>query len=60
MSDDSGAQKTPPKGAKTRHRHGQERTGWPAPDQVKGAPPPRSGKTMHHPAFRIGEVKRGK
>jgi hypothetical protein len=60
MSDDSGGQTTPAKGAKTRHQHGAERTGWPAPDQAKGGPPPRSGKTMHHPAFRIGEVKHGK
>jgi hypothetical protein len=48
-------------GGKKAHRHHTERSSWAPPDKVKGAPqPPRSSKTMHHPAFRIGEIKHGK
>jgi hypothetical protein len=48
-------------GGGKKRRHGAERQGWPAVDQVKHAPRPTwSGKTMHHPAFRIGEIKHGK
>ena len=36
------------------------REGWPAPSKIKVPPPARSGKTMHHPATRIGEIKHGK
>lgn len=66
MTDDAqGEAKAPggghPPGGKKAHRHYAERTGWAPPDKLKGAPqPPRSGKTMHHPAFRIGEIKHGK
>lgn len=67
MTDDAqGSEKAPaggkaPTGGKKAHRHHDERPGWAPPDKVKGAPPPpRSGKTMHHPAFRIGEIKHGK
>ena len=61
MSDDSHVHGTPAGGGKKRHRRGAERSGWPSPEQVKGAPTPTwSGKTMHHPAFRIGEIKHGK
>ncbi|MFA4965743.1 MAG: hypothetical protein WC709_08945 [Thermoleophilia bacterium] len=40
--------------------HRAEHRGWPAPSKIKGPPPTRSGKTMHHPATRIGEIKHGK
>ena len=66
MTDDAqGGDKAPTggkaPGGKKAHRHHAERSGWAPPDKVKGAPqPPRSGKTMHHPAFRIGEIKHGK
>jgi len=66
MSDDTHAtdphgKDAPVDGERKRHGHGHERSGWAPPDRSKGAPPPtRSGKTLHHPAFRIGEIKRGK
>ena len=60
MNDDAQTHDSPADGRK-RHRHGGERSAWPSPDQVKGAKRPTwSGKTMHHPAFRIGEIKHGK
>ena len=66
MSDDSHAKDpqakdSPAEGDRKHHGHGSERSGWAPLDRSKGAPPPtRSGKTMHHPAFRIGEIKHGK
>jgi hypothetical protein len=61
MSDDSHTDDAPAGGAKKRPRRGSERAGWSPPDHAKGAPRPNwSGKTMHHPAFRIGEIKHGK
>jgi hypothetical protein len=61
MSDDRQPGDTAPAGGKKSHRHHTDRSGWPPPDHVKGGPQPtRSGKTMHHPAFRIGEIKHGK
>ena len=46
-------------GKKPRERHDRERRQH--PDRAKNAPQPtHSGKTMHHPAFRIGEIKHGK
>jgi hypothetical protein len=33
---------------------------WPRPEQIKAPPVSRTGKSMHHPAFRIGEIKHGK
>ena len=51
----------PPAGGKTSHRRRHRRAGWAPPDAGRDAPKQiRSGKTMHHPAFRIGEIKRGK
>jgi hypothetical protein len=60
MDDDANKHDSPADGRK-RHRHGADRSSWPSPDQIKGTRRPTwSGKTMHHPAFRIGEIKHGK
>jgi hypothetical protein len=61
MSDEPRTDRTPPAGETKPHRHHDDRGPWPRPDRAKNAPPPtRSGKTLHHPAFRIGEIKHGK
>jgi len=61
MSDERQPNATPPAGGKKPHRHHDDRSEWPRPDRSgKGPPPTHSGKTMHHPAFRIGEIKHGK
>jgi hypothetical protein len=61
MSDVPTPTGTPPGGDSKAHRHHDERSTWPRPDKAKHAPPPtRSGKTLHHAAFRIGEIKHGK
>jgi hypothetical protein len=45
---------------KKRHRHDADRSAW-APTRAKNSPRPAwKGKTMHHPAFRIGEIKHGR
>jgi hypothetical protein len=40
--------------------HREERKSWPTPSRHRGTSPPRSSKTMHLPATRIGEIKHGK
>jgi hypothetical protein len=60
MNDDAQTHDSPADGRK-QHRHGTDSSNWPSPDRVKGSKrPPWSGKTMHHPAFRVGEIKHGK
>jgi hypothetical protein len=43
-----------------RPEHQKGHRGWPVP--VKGGDPAPgwNSKTMHHPAFRVGEIKHGK
>ncbi len=61
MSDERRPYETPPAGGKRPHGHHDDRGAWPHPDRSGKAPAPvHSGKTMHHPAFRIGEIKHGK
>lgn len=61
MSDAADTDRAPTKRGKKRGRGPAGPPGWPSPDRLKGAPPATwSGKTLHHPAFRVGEVKRGK
>jgi hypothetical protein len=43
-----------------RQSHREARRDWPRPQQIKAPASPWNSKTMHHPAFRIGEIKRGK
>jgi len=43
-----------------RHEHRDERPGRPGPAKRMVPPPTWNNKTMHHPATRIGEIKRGK
>ena len=45
---------------KQRAAHRDEHRSWPRPQQIKAPTTSWSSKTMHHPAFRIGEIKHGK
>jgi hypothetical protein len=58
-SDDGGGENRGSRRAK-RHEHRPEHQSWPVPASVKGTASTRSGKTMHHPATRIAEIKHGK
>jgi hypothetical protein len=44
----------------SRHDHRGRGLGWPVSSKLKAPPPTKNGKTMHHPATRIGEIKHGK
>lgn len=43
-----------------RHDHRGSGLGWPTPGKLKAPPQRWNSKTLHHPATRIGEIKRGK
>ncbi len=61
MSDDRQPRGTAPAGGKKPRSHHDGRGEWSHADRSRQSPPPtRSGKTLHHPAFRIGEIKHGK
>jgi hypothetical protein len=61
MMDDDAQTHEAPAAGKKRHSHAPDRSTWSPPGQVKKTPRPTwSGKTMHHPAFRVGELKHGK
>ena len=61
MSDERQPGGTLPAAGKKHRRHQRDRSEWPGIDRPGKVPPPtHSGKTMHHPAFRIGEIKHGK
>jgi hypothetical protein len=60
MAKDSRSRGAPARGTK-HHHHDDQRRGWRGAAQVRRAPRTTwSGKTMHHPAFRVGEIKHGK
>ncbi len=58
MKPDSDQHSQVPAGKRPEHR--QERRNWPVPAQGKSPTPNWNGKTMHHPSFRVGEIKHGK
>jgi len=59
--DDDAQTRDEPVAGKKRHRHAPDHSAWSPPGQLKKSPRPTwSGKTMHHPAFRVGEIKHGK
>jgi hypothetical protein len=58
MKPDSDEREQVSEGKRPEHR--KEHQQWPIPDRGKSPTTHWNSKTMHHPAFRVGEIKHGK
>jgi hypothetical protein len=58
MKTDSDQRGQSPDGKRPEHR--EQHRPWPVPTRGKSPTPAWNSKTMHHPAFRVGEIKHGK